>query len=406
MPFDRSGAWLLLFSAALAVCAAGDQPEAVQLTRFQEKVRQDLAQVPSYTCLETIKREDRRSASHTFAPVDTVRIEVSSVGGKEIYAWPGARQFEDKDLTAFIARGASAAGLFVSVMPNDLFVDRKGSLEYRGDEDLDGRRAVRYDYRIPQFSSGLKLHIGDVLAVVASKGSFWFDPTSADLIRLDTYGDDMPATLDLREAMLSVRYARARIGNADALLPQQGEMTLTHFSGAASRNTIEFAQCRAYQTESSISFEEPPAPGLPQPGVHEVRLPAGLLVPVILETAIDSATVALGDPLRARVRQDVRRDGKVAIPAGAVVSGRIRRLERSTAGIPYFVVGVELFEVTWENTRADFYGELVEGDVKKGMTAGFGTRGSVTYILQGKGFHIAPGLGLLWRVLDRPRDPG
>ena len=78
MPFDRSGAWLLLFSAALAVCAAGDQPEAVQLTRFQEKVRQDLAQVPSYTCLETIKREDRRSASHTFAPVDTVRIEVSS----------------------------------------------------------------------------------------------------------------------------------------------------------------------------------------------------------------------------------------------------------------------------------------------------------------------------------------
>jgi len=363
-----------------------------------------LAQVPNYTCLETMKREERESTKRPFNPLDTVRLEVSSVGGKELYAWPGARQFEDKELNTLVTTGASATGLFFGSIPKDLFVQRKGSFEYRGEVDADGRRTLRYDYQIPQFLSGLTLRVLNASAVVAVHGSFWFDPVSLDLVRLDTFGDDMPKTLDLTEAFLSVGYARARIGSVDALLPKQGEMILTHFSGAASRNVIEFSQCHAYQTESTISFEPPPEIAPTPAGVRVLALPAGLLVPVVLETAIDSKVIALGDPVRARVREDVRRNGDVVLPAGAVVSGRIRRLEHASAVTPYVVIGVELFEVEWGSSRADFYGELVESYGRKGINAGYAVRGSVTYILQNKILRIDPGIGLLWRILERPAE--
>ncbi len=390
---------------SVALRAPGDSPAALQLARFKEQITQDLARVPDYTCLETITRSERRSKSRPFDPVDTVRVEVSSVNGKEMYAWPGARQFEDKELTAFVSSGATATGLFFSAIPHDLFSRAVGVFEDRATENLEGRSTVRYDYRMPQSVGGLMLRIGGAQATVALKGSFWFDPASADLVRLDSYGDEMPASLGLAEARASVRYARVRIGNSSALLPQQAEMQLTRLTGAASLNVFEFTACRAYQTESAISFEPPATATVPKPEVRETDLPAGLLVPVVLETAIDSKTAAVGDPVRARVRADVRSDGKVVLPVGAVINGRIRRLERKSAGRPYFVIGVELFEVEWQNTRADFYGELVEIDERKGMTAGYAVRGSVTCILQGKTFRIDPGLGLLWRILERPSDP-
>jgi hypothetical protein len=402
MQLRRSSAAMLLLLVALPACAAGDSTEALELARFKERIAQDLARVPDYTCLETITRSERRSKSRTFDPVDTLRVEVSSVDGKEMYSWPGARQFEDKELTAFVSTGANATGLFFSAVPYNLFAISLGVLEYRAAENLEGRTTVRYDYRIQQSNGGLTLRIGSAEATVALKGSFWFDPASGDLVRLDSYGDEMPASLDLSEAQVSVRYARERIANSGALLPRQAEMQLTHFNGSASRNVFEFSKCRAYQTESAISFEPPAPAAASKPAVREVDLPAGLLVPLVLETAIDSKTAALGDAVRARVRADVRRDDKVVLPAGAVISGRIRRLERQSAGTPYFVIGIELFEVEWQNTRADFYGELVENDERKGMTAGHAARGSVTCILQGKTFRIDPGLALLWRILDRP----
>jgi hypothetical protein len=405
MLLHRASAGVLLMLAALTLRAAGDSPEALQLARFKDQITQDLARIPDYTCLETITRSERRSASRPFDPVDTVRVEVSSVAGKEIYAWPGARQFEEKDLTAFVSSGANATGLFFSAIPHDLFARGVGIFEYRAPENLEGRNTVRYDYRISQSAGGLTLRIGSAEATVALKGSFWFDPASGDLVRLDSYGDQMPPSLGLSEALVKVQYARVRIGNSGALLPRQGEMQLTHLNGSASRNVFEFTACRAYQTESAISFEPPAPAAAVKPQVRETDLPAGLLVPVVLETAIDSKAAALGDPVRARVRADARRDGNVLLPAGAVIAGRIRRLERKSVGTPYFVIGVELFEVEWENKRADFYGELVEIDERKGMTAGYAVRGSITCILQGKTFRIDPGLGLLWRILDRPPDP-
>ena len=358
----RPGAFLLLLSAAVAAGTADDlPPELIRLARFKQRIRKDLAQVPNYTCLETIERSQRRPRANSFKPLDTVRLEVSNVDGKELLAWPGARRFEDKNLSSFVTSGMIGNGMF-ALHAHNLFVSDTSAFEYRGEDRIEGHGAIRYDYRTPQFLSGYRIRIGGASATVAIKGSFWFDPVSLDLLRVDVSGDEMPAELDLAASDVRTYYSRARIGNSEALLPQRAELVMTFFSGEASRNVVTFSACREYGSESTISFEPLPEPTreLPRAQDREVNLAAGLLVPVALETAIDSKTASIGDAVRARVRQDVLQDGQLMLPAGALISGRIRSLDRHAGSESYFLMGIEFSEAEWQNARAGFLGELVD----------------------------------------------
>jgi hypothetical protein len=403
MPLSRRPAAFLLLLSAIAAAAADDlPPELIRLARFKQKIRRDMAQVPNYTCLETMERSQRLPRARSFRLLDTVRLEVSNVDGKELLAWPGARRFEDKNLTSFVSSGMIANGMF-ALHAHNLFVNDNTSFEYRGEENLDGRDAVRYDYRIAQFMSGYKITILGASATVATRGSFWFDPVTLDLLRVDLYGDEIPVELGLAEFVVKTYYAREHIAGSDALLPQRAELVLTRFSGEASRNVITFSACREYGSESTISFEPPPEPGseLPKPEVRQVDLAAGLLVPVALETAIDSKSASVGDAVRARVRQDVRQKGQLVLPAGALISGRIRSLDRFSAPEPYFLMGIEFSEVEWQNARAEFLGELVDNHAPNATGPGVGI-----LRIPGASFHLAPGFRMIWRTLGQQPPSG
>jgi hypothetical protein len=59
-----------------------------------------------------------------------------------------------------------------------------------------------------------------------------------------------------------------------------------------------------------------------------VTVPEGVTLPLVLETAISSATSRSGDLVVARVAEDVRVGEKVVVPAGSEVRGRV------TAAVP------------------------------------------------------------------------
>jgi len=407
-----------LFAVCLTMTAglAGQPPDESRLAGFKEKVRQDMTSIPNYTCLETIERAHREPHARSFKRVDTVRLEVSSVDGKEMFAWPGARRFEDQDMKSFVPSGTIGTGMFANFAQN-LFVTGKGTLRYGAEENLAGRGAVRYDYHLTQQESGFLIRTSTAAAVVASKGSFWFDPVSLDLIRLDVHGEALPYSLRLEAAAIQTNYARVHIGDSDALLPKRSELMLTHFTGEASRDAIGFSDCHEYRTQSTISFEAPPAnlPEVPKPQMRDVVLPAGLLVPVELDTAIDSKTASVGDTLHARVVEEVRNQGGLAVPRGATVTGHIRKLERSSSA-GSFAVGLEFSEIEWEGARAPFVAELADLDRKsagahrpvtyydghtyKVLIEG-GIRGTGIFYINAAGFRIAPGFHMLWRTLAR-----
>jgi len=185
------------------------------------------------------------------------------VAGKELFAKPGAQRFEDRDVTSIVTGGTIGSGMFATIARN-LFVAGAGALKYKGKQNLTGHASVRYGFRLKRQESGFTIQVANYSEAVAAKGSFWFDPVSLDLIRLEVYGDGIPDSLRLDEAVIRNSYARTHIGNSDALLPKRSELTMTYFSGIANRDAIEFSDCHEYRSESTIRFDAPP-PEAPKP---------------------------------------------------------------------------------------------------------------------------------------------
>jgi len=412
------GAGQLAIALHLAIGAAGAQSaEDGRLARFKEKVRQDMLSVPNYTCLETIDRARREPHSRDFKHTDTIRLEVSSVSGKELFAWPGSRQFEDRELTTMITTGTIGSGMFATFARN-LFVGDKGTRQYAGEENLNGHASVRYDFQLTAEESHWEIRIADADEIVGAKGSFWFDPASLDLLRFIVHADSIPYKLRLEDVSTDTEYARVRINETDALLPKRSELTLAHFTGEASRTLTQFSQCRAYLSQSTISFDAPPtSPGeAPKPQVREIDLPAGLFVPVQLEAALDTKTASVGDTVRARVIEDVRHNHEVVLPRGAMLTGHIRRMGRVSASTP-FMVGIDLSEVEWTGAHGAFYAALADVDAKSAgqhrpltffdghaqkVLIGDEIPGAGIIYFKAAAFRIASGFRMTWRTLGRP----
>jgi hypothetical protein len=434
-PLLQPGILLLLAAAGMNTGVAGDQPPQLLFARFKQKVRQDIGRLANCTCLETIERSVREPGTNSFQFLDRVRLEVTTAGGKELLTWPGGARFEELAVTSFVQSGLVASGMFASFARN-LFLNDGATLRYGGPEELGGLPTVRYDFRIPLLSSAYRLRSLNGAATVATKGSFWFDAGSLQIVRLDQFADEIPAELGLTEALIRIQYIRMPDGVPDVLLPQGAEIVLTHSSGEVRRNKIEFAQCREYRAESSVSFG---SPGLteeaPQAGLAHVDLPAALTIRMELESGFDSATAAIGDPVRARVVKEVRRSGKPILPKGAIATGRIRSME-CQARSGGFLLGIEWTGMRWGNNRAEFRAELLEARTRapieptRGLQAGnsnvVGLSGSVPSVeiplaersgtqirvesgipgvgrlfVKGEQWRLAPGLQMVWRTLSQ-----
>jgi hypothetical protein len=390
---------VLLVWAGSAEAGPDDLPrEVLLLAHFKQQMRQVLSQVPNYTCLETIQRSARGAHASAFTSLDTVLLEISNLENKELLAWPGAHRFEDGDLTSFASGGLMGSGVFAS-FAQDVFLGATTTIRYYGGEEIAGRALTRFDFRIPEVWSGFRLKANGASAKVGTMGSFWMDPDSMELVRLSIRADDIPPAVGIERTATVIDYARMRIGETDVLLPQDAKMLLMLISGEIRQNDIAFSHCHEYRTESSIRFDMPDtSEPVSAPPVRLVDLPAGLLVSVELETAIDSGTAHVGDLLRGHVINDVGLKGKaIIVPKGALVTGRIRGLERLRSPEPAFEVTIELAELEWENARSEFYGELLRNPMVAGAPR---TPGTGVFHMKGTQFHIAAGFQMNWRTLE------
>lgn len=346
---------------AVGPCAAQTDltPELLLLARIKVHMSETLARLPNYTCVQTIERSRRRAPSHRFELVDTLRLEVAMVGNKELFAWPGAGEFEDRDIRDMVPGGAIGNGNF-GLHAYSVFLSNAPTYTYVGERTRDGRRTIRYNYRVSYINSGYKIRVPPNEATVAYHGSLWVDARTLDLVRLEVNADDIPPHLGIAEANDSIDYGRVRIADSDFLLPRAAELIMTDFSGSQSRNRTLFSDCRQFSGQSALSFGEVPAAGAPTPPkpVTETCLPAGLLLPLELETAIDSSNAYVGDPVTARLSTRVKRDGQILVPKGALARGRISRLEKRSSPYPHFILGLQFHTLEFDGHRASFTARL------------------------------------------------
>lgn len=365
----RFAAGLILSAFALPACAQSDlPPEVLLLARIRHHATADLTNLPNFTCLETIERSTRNSPVKPFDVKDIVRVEVAYVGERELYAWPGASNFESRPLADMVGTGMTSMGEYSSHV-RSVFLGY-AVIHYADEEEMGGHRAARYDYEISPAFSGYTVNVNGRSGIVGVRGAFWADTTTFDLLRLTVEGTDIPDQLGVRAMLTDVDYGRLHIASGDFLLPQSSHVWMGFDSGIENRNRIEFTHCRQYATESVLSFEEPPAGGLKhdageQPGalerqVSEFTLPAGLIVSLRLEAPINTSTAKVGDAVSATLSSDLKQNGRLLAPKGAVVSGRLRLLRKQQGGS--YLVGLEFTDLAFENKHSRFLAKLVSLD--------------------------------------------
>jgi hypothetical protein len=356
--------WTLLAArfAALALTMAAQDlpPEVVQLAHMKQKTAASLKSLPDYTCQVTTTRYHSDSAKAALKRVDTLRLEVAHVDGRELYSWPGEAKFNDQPVTQMIHSGMIGDGDFAGHL-RSLFVHDVGIERFAGTEAVDGRRQLHWTFFIPRLQSQWMISEANQSALAGAEGSFWADAESLELLRLEIRTRDLPPRFPIASAESRIDYARVHIGARDVLLPQTAQLTLVQISGGSSRNVTEFSGCRQFTGDSTISFAEPEpaseADGATAPPVQQLELPAGLLVTTRLSNAIDLNHAAIGDTVEASLIAALHKGRQEFAPKGARVLGRIVQLEKVAATQAYFV-SLEFTEIRYPGHSAAFSGSL------------------------------------------------
>lgn len=333
----RSWAWIVLLAGSCrSVPAQTDKADPlILLGRIKQHMVNMLAHQPNYTCVETVERSGRTSATRKFQVQDTLRLEVALVDGKEMFAWPGSKKFDDVDPGEFVQTGVFGNGDF-ALHARSVFGSNAPTYNYRGQVQVEGRTAEQFDFLVKRLVSGFIVRVGQVEHTIGYSGSFFVDTVSLDLIRLDLVADDVPADLGLSRITDRMDYALVRIGEGSFLLPASSELITSRIDGQEHRNQVRFSSCRQYAGESVLSFEDPDedpdAPETKPEAVKEVTLPRDLVLIAGLSEDIDSTSIAVGDVVHAELKNDLKYKKEFLVKKGARLTGRISKVQHDEEG--------------------------------------------------------------------------
>ena len=293
-----------------------------------------------------------------------------------------------------------STGSFRSAIRNVL-INNGSTIRFHGDEDILGRRAIRWDYTIPYYLSRWDVEIEGRRGRVSETGSFWVDAGTLELLRLETAANDIPPDLRVTSIRETLNYARVRVESRDLLLPQSVETSVTKLTGVERLNRIEFSHCREFRAAAELTFNEPKAADKPASPMIELYLPAGLEISVRMTHAIDSKTAAVGDRISAVTDAPVRYHRTILIPKGALLEGRIHRLERRLTPRPYYLVGIEFTDMEFPGHHARFIGQILgiqaeSSRLRTEIETTVKIPGVSIFFLEGTAFHLPEGMQMTW----------
>lgn len=296
--------------------------EMVLLGRIQNVVKENLSHLPDFTCVETIERSQRLPNAKKYQFLDNVRLEVALVEGKELYAWPGAPKFEERDLRDMVGGGAIGTGDF-ALHAKAIYLSGSATFTYQGVEEMGGRKTHKFHYRVPVERSGYIMRIGAAEGLVGYEGHVWNDAESLEIARIEMTIDQIPSNIPLKEGRKTIEYGEMEISGVKYVLPVAVDMTLVAMNGGENRNRLVFTGCRQYSGESTLIFEDPTPEAKPKEAPVRVTLPEGLAVSMKLAAVLDLGKAAMGDAVVFEVSKDAEKDGAVWLKKGAKVELRL-----------------------------------------------------------------------------------
>jgi len=339
-----------IIAGLAAACLTYAQQPSV-LPQIQARMIENLSRLPNYTCAQTTVRSVRRGSNRPFELMDTLRLEVALVEGKELFGWPGSNRITESDLTKLIGTGGALGNGNFGLLAKGVFLSRSTAFTFKGETVRDGHRALQFDYKVPQPASGYHLKVDRNDAVVGYHGSFWANAETLDLTRLEIYADNIPADLGLAAVSDAMDYARVTIGESDFLLPKSAELNMASASGLADHNRTRFHECHQYAGESVLSFIEAPesVPDAVVAPPAEIALPDDFQVGVRLETPVTTES-AIGDVVQVKLLDTIKDHHERVVAKGAILSGHIALLHRDGS---WYHVGISFTDMNGEEGHAD-----------------------------------------------------
>jgi hypothetical protein len=439
------------------------QEDVRHLIGIQNRMRISLEQLPNYTCRMEIRRAHigvearekiakqiaKRQARLPNAPpnqqvelanidvpldaADVVAVEVAIIGGRELYAFPESRRFEDRSLAGMIGHGTVATGSFAGHARN-LFVNGAAVTKYAGEDVLEGETVRRYDYEVGLFRSGYSVTNQGQTATVPYFGSFWATADTDELRRMTVRAEDIPAYVGIDGFTTQIDYQTLQLDSQPFIVPRRSRLSMMLSTGVESISETEYADCRSFVGSSTLSFDAY-APEIyyveKMEDVENIALPAGLRLPIRLTSAIDSETARVGTPVVGELTRDVEISPGVTAPQGSTLRGRLRQFEYYPGDAGHYVLGIEFHELTFDSgkKRADLSLALerlaetarVQQDAPAPVTRtevakGIGSMPTVTrttvetytgralpgvgvFYVRGRKFELKPGLEMTWRTV-------
>jgi hypothetical protein len=365
----RGIAALLLGVSSLA--AADDDPVDL-LIRLRDQVLAHAERIPNHTCVESVRRDiyepvtglparscdsllARRklpsfSSSLRLATTDRLRLDVLLASDRELYSWAGANQFEEGEIDELITQGAFGTGPFAATLLGVLEA-RDARFTFEGDRYLDVRHVLEYSFTVPVDRSHYRVKAHKGWVVTGYTGSILADPRTAELVRFSVRSEELPAETGSCEDDSALEYSMVRLGSDDYLLPKTTHQRFIMRDGSEAENTVTFSECRDFRGQSTVHFGPKVADSRLSVGATPLDLPGGLPVTVeFTSPAVRGDQAAAGDRIEGRLVNAIRDPvlQTVRVPAGAVVAGRLMRVETRWRH------PVEItFALRWETVEVD-----------------------------------------------------
>jgi hypothetical protein len=359
----------LLLTLVSLVPALFAQDAAEPLEKARDKALAVLPQLRNYVCVETINRSyysrvnpldsprsceqlnlDRKQNRYKIKldATDRLRLAVAFPVDREVYSWTGSEPFT-YPLENILQMGPLGTGGFASHL-----LDIFSNPAVRFHLIAETPDTLEYGFRVPVEPSRFLARAANEWLKTSYTGSFTLDRRSLEMSRFVVETGELPEQTSMCDTATTLDF---KSHSMDWFVPSKVHSHDMLRDATETDRIIAFSDCR----------EATPVPrqiGSNSKTAH-TPLPPGLEVTLIFNVPIDSDVAAAGDTISATVREPVLSGFKVLVPTGAIVSGRILRMEHQQARSfdnvwqpPRFLVSVAFDTLEIAGVRSRFYARL------------------------------------------------
>ena len=220
-------------------------PEVLAMSRATRAIGETVAALSNCVCLESVTRAKvDKKGKVTEEERDALQIEVTTIGDREWFSWPGSGDTFVKDPASLVGFGLMNTGQLTTDLKT-VFLGGLAPRHFRSAGAFQGRPGFEFDYSISSAFVHYTLRSLKGATPAGMRGSFWIDQASGDLLALSTEASEIPPDFDMRSARTEVTYAPMYLEDLRVVMPQTAITRVAHADGNISINRVAFSHCLA-----------------------------------------------------------------------------------------------------------------------------------------------------------------